>query len=206
MTFQPCLRLTATAAAHTLHLDGLDLFIPAFALFVQPLSGILQFGSSGAGAPPSPVRFSRPPPIRVTPGTLGDERVSPNPSRARETDHVSVSFSGHGHDRRPSEAITVRETGTGDLPRTQTIEFASPPTPHARGRTGTRRPSAGVASERERERARFKNFTMGGTGANPAPVESDGDANSVNMGASSHGHGRVRGTSANSESLFSFFF
>ncbi|CAE6454324.1 unnamed protein product [Rhizoctonia solani] len=134
----------------------------------------------------SPVRF-RPPPIRVTPGTTGDERLSPN--RGREADLMSVSFSGH--ERHPSEAIPHREasTGIGEFPRTQTIEFVN--TPHVRGRTGTRRQSAGVNSERERERARFRNFSLGGS-SNAAPASSDAeDASSANIGAgtSSVGHG-----------------
>ncbi|CAE6440813.1 unnamed protein product [Rhizoctonia solani] len=91
------------------------------------------------------------------------------------------------------EAITLREPGTGDFPRTQTIEFANPP--QVRGRAGTRRQSAGVNSERERERARFRNFSLGGS-SNIAPASSDaGDTNSANIGVgtSSIGHGYTSG-------------
>lgn len=146
------------------------------------------------------MRF-KPPPIRVNPGTIGDERLSPN--YGREADHMSVYF--NGHERQASEAITLREPGAGigEFPRTQTIEFVN--TPHVRGRAGTRRQSAGVNSERERERARFRNFSLGGS-SHVAPAGSDaGDTNSANIGAgtSSVGHGytsaRGRASSTGSE-------
>ncbi|KAF8608135.1 TrkH-domain-containing protein [Ceratobasidium sp. AG-I] len=134
--------------------------------------------SHRAGVSSSPVRF-KPPPIRVTPGTLGDDRLSPG--RGRE----------FGHERQGSEAVTLRAVGTGEFPRTQTIEFAN--APHVRGRTGTRRQSAGVNSERERERMRFRNFAMSPGSPGAAGPDSDaGDASSNgygNVGASSHGHG-----------------
>ncbi|CAE6533332.1 unnamed protein product [Rhizoctonia solani] len=140
---------------------------------------------SRTGVSSSPVRF-KPPPIRVNPGTIGDERLSPN--YTRDADHMSVYFGGH--ERQPSEAITLREpgAGVGEFPRTQTIEFVN--TPHVRGRAGTRRQSAGVNSERERERARFRNFSLGGSSQLPAGSDA-GDTNSANIGAgaSSVGHG-----------------
>ncbi|KAJ1305946.1 hypothetical protein OPQ81_010663 [Rhizoctonia solani] len=147
----------------------------------------VEDSNSRPGVSSSPVRF-KPPPIRVNPGTVGDERLSPN--RGREPDHMSVSFGGH--ERQPSEAITLREpgVGVGDLPRAQTIEFVNTPhAPHTRGRAGTRRQSAGVSSERER--ARFRNFSLGGS-SYVAPTGSDtGDTSSANVGAgtSSVGHG-----------------
>ncbi|ELU39184.1 potassium ion transporter (Trk1), putative [Rhizoctonia solani AG-1 IA] len=132
----------------------------------------------------SPVRF-RPPPIRVNPSTIGEERLSP--SQGREADLMSVSFSGH--ERHPSEAVTQREPGTGigEFPRNQTIEFVN--TPHVRGRATARRQSAGVNSERER--ARFRNFSLGGS-SNAAPAGSDAEDTSsanIGVGTSSIGHG-----------------
>ncbi|KAF8740254.1 TrkH protein, partial [Rhizoctonia solani] len=142
----------------------------------------------------SPVRF-RPPPIRVNPSTIGEERLSP--SQGREADLMSVSFSGH--ERHPSEAVTQREPGTGigEFPRNQTIEFVN--TPHVRGRATARRQSAGVNSERER--ARFRNFSLGGS-SNAAPAGSDAEDTSsanIGVGTSSIGHGnygRGRASSA----------
>ncbi|KAG8695833.1 low affinity potassium transporter, partial [Ceratobasidium sp. 394] len=152
-------------------------------------------GSHRAGVSHSPVRF-KPPPIRVTPGTLAEDRLSP--SRARELDHTytqtSISFS-HDRDRHERQPSDLRDTpntavGTGEFPRTQTIEFANAPLP--RGRTGTRRQSAAASSQQERERTRFRNFTMGGVGVGVGGVGSPGsDAGdtSVGAGASSQGHG-----------------
>ncbi|CAE7230532.1 unnamed protein product [Rhizoctonia solani] len=144
---------------------------------------------SRTGASSSPVRF-KPPPIRVTPGTMGDDRQASN--RGREADHMSVSFSGH--ERQASEAVTLREPGAGlgEFPRTQTIEFVN--TPHVRGRAGTRRQSAGVNSERERERTRFRNFSLGGA-SNVAPGSDGEDTSSAHLGVgtSSVGHGYTSG-------------
>ncbi|QRV98028.1 potassium/sodium transporter [Ceratobasidium sp. AG-Ba] len=153
--------------------------------------------SHRAGVSHSPVRF-RPPPIRVNQGTVTDDRLSPG--RARELDQTytqtSVSFPpgelspGFGHARQTSDATSAfHPSGTGELPRTQTIEFA----PQPRGRSGTRRQSAGVNSQHERERMRFRNFSMGGASGIGSPGSDAGDTSIGGAGASSQGHTSTAG-------------
>lgn len=87
-----------------------------------------------------------PPPIRITSRTLAGGRLSPG--RVRE----------FAYERLGNEASTYREAGTGESPRTQTIEFVD--APHLYRKTGVRCHPVGMNYEWQRERMQLGDFIM----------------------------------------------